>query len=76
MSPVDQQVQPAGEEIHLPGPSLQPVGLAFGITLAIVGVTLGAALWVPGVIITLLVLFRWVRDARTELAELPLEHRH
>jgi hypothetical protein len=76
VSPIDPQVPPVGEEIHLPGPSLQPLGLAVGITLAIVGVTLGPALWVPGVILALLVLVRWVRDARTELAELPLEHRH
>lgn len=76
MSPLDPQVPPVGEEIHLPGPSLQPLGLAIGIALSVVGVTLGPVLWVPGVVITLLVLVRWIRDARTELAELPLEHRH
>ena len=41
VSPLDPPVPPAGEEIHLPGPSIQPLLLAFGITLALVGVTLG-----------------------------------
>jgi hypothetical protein len=76
VSPLEPEVPPAGEEIHLPGPSLQPLGLAVGLTLAIVGVTLGPVLWVPGVLITLIVLYRWIRDARREMAELPLEHRH
>ena len=39
MSPLDPEVPPAGEEIHLPGGSIQPVLLTFGITVAIVGVT-------------------------------------
>ena len=34
MSPVDRPVPPAGEEIHLPGGSAQPLLLAIGITVA------------------------------------------
>ena len=41
MSALEPDTPPAGEHIHLPGPSLQPILLAFGITLALVGVTLG-----------------------------------
>ena len=74
MSPLDPQVPPTGEEIHLPGPTIQPLLLAVGITMSIVGVTLGYAFLVPGLIITILVLIRWIRDARRELAELPAEH--
>ena len=39
MTPLEPEVPAAGEEIHLPGPSIQPVLLAFGITIAIVGIT-------------------------------------
>jgi hypothetical protein len=76
MSPVDRQVPPAGEEIHLPGPSLLPVGLAVTITLGLVGVTLGAVFWVPGVILSVIIVVRWVMDTRREIDELPAEHRH
>jgi hypothetical protein len=74
VSPIDQRVPPVGEEIHLPGPSLQPLGLAVGLTLAIIGVTLGPVFWVPGVLLSLGVIVRWIAGARREMAELPLEH--
>lgn len=74
MSPVDPEVPPAGEEIHLPGPSLLPVLLAVGITLALVGVTLGPVFWVSGLLLSLIVVVRWVRDTRRDIDELPAEH--
>ena len=37
MSPLDPEVPPTGEEIHLPGPSIQPLLLTIGITVALVG---------------------------------------
>jgi hypothetical protein len=76
VSPVDPQVPPPGEEIHLPGPSLFPVLLAVGITFALVGVTLGAVFWVPGVILSVVIIIRWVASTRREIDELPAEHRH
>jgi hypothetical protein len=76
VSPLDPDVPPPGEEIHLPGPSLLPVLLTVGITLALVGVTLGPVLWVPGVILTLVIVVRWVADTRREIDELPAEHGH
>ena len=39
MTPLEPELPPGGEEIHLPGPSIQPLLLAFGITIAIVGIT-------------------------------------
>jgi len=74
MSPLDPQVPPVGEEIHIPGPTIQPLLLAVGIALAIVGITIGYAMLIPGLIITVLVVIRWIRDARREMAELPVEH--
>ena len=76
MSPLDRDVPPAGEEIHLPGPSLQPLLLAFGITIGIVGVTTFIGLTIAGVILSLWVTFRWIRDARRDIDELPLDPHH
>jgi Flp pilus assembly protein TadB len=76
MSSIEPQIPPKGEEIHLPGPSLQPVLLTVGITLALVGVTVSTILVVAGGILALAVLIRWIRDARREFNELPLDHGH
>jgi hypothetical protein len=74
MSPLDRPVPPAGEEIHLPGGSAHPILLAIFATIALLGVTLGPIVWIPGVILTVAVIVAWVRDARREYEELPLEH--
>ncbi len=74
MSPVDRPVPPAGEEIHIPGGSAHPILLAIGITIALLGVTLGPLIWIPGVVLSLVVVVAWVRDARREYDHLPLEH--
>ena len=63
-----------GESIHLPGPSYQPVVVAFGITLAVVGVVLSTILVAIGLVIVAVTVFRWIRDTRSEISELPLEH--
>jgi membrane protein implicated in regulation of membrane protease activity len=76
VSPLDPDVPPPGEEIHLPGPSLLPFLLTIGITAGIVGITLGFVFWVPGVILSLVVIVRWIRETREEIEHLPLEHRH
>ena len=74
MTPLEPDVPPAGEEIHLPGPSVQPLLLAFGITVGIVGVTTSIVLVIAGVVLTLAVIVAWVRDTRRDIDELPLEH--
>jgi hypothetical protein len=74
MTPLEPEVPPAGEEIHLPGPSIQPVLLAFGITLGIVGITTFLVLVVAGVLISIGTIAVWIRDTRREIDELPLEH--
>jgi hypothetical protein len=73
MSPLDPQIPPTGEEIHLPGPSLLPILTAVGITLALVGVTTFIELTVAGVLLTIGCIWRWVGDTRREIDELPLE---
>ena len=74
MSPLDRPVPPAGEEIHLPGGSLQPVLLTLGITLALIGVTVSMVLVIAGAVLSVAVIARWIMDARREIEELPLEH--
>jgi hypothetical protein len=74
MSPLDRPVPPTGEEIHLPGGSAHPILLTIGITVSLLGVTLGPIVWIPGVLLVLAVLFLWIREARQEYEHLPLEH--
>ncbi len=70
----DPDIPPAGEEIHLPGPSIQPVLLAVGITIALLGVTASLLVVAFGVILSVWVTIRWIADARRDIDELPLEH--
>ncbi len=73
MSPLDPEIPPTGEEIHLPGPSMLPILTAVGITLALVGVTTFIELTVVGVIMTIVCIWRWIGDTRREIEELPLD---
>ena len=74
MSPLDPEIPPAGEEIHLPGPSVHPLLLAFGITVALLGTTLFFPFVIAGVILSLWVIVAWIRSTRHEIDELPLDH--
>ena len=73
MSPLDPEVPPVGEEIHLPGPSLLPLLTAVGITLTLIGITTFIELTVVGVIMTVVCIWRWIGDTRREIDELPLD---
>jgi hypothetical protein len=64
----------AGEAIHLPGPTYLPVVTAAGITVAVMGVVIWWVLVVIGLLVTLVAVWRWIRDTRGDIAELPLEH--
>jgi hypothetical protein len=75
VSPLDPEVPPAGEEIHLPGPTILPVLLTVGITTALLGVTTSWVLWVPGLLLVIVVLVRWIADTRRDVDQLPAEHR-
>ena len=76
MSEPERDTPPAGEEIHLPGPSLQPVLLTVGITTTLLGITTALFLVIAGGILTLATLLVWIRGARREFDHLPSEHRH
>jgi hypothetical protein len=65
--------QPA-EAIHMPDPSYLPFALALGITITLVGILTGIIVVVLGLAIVIPTLVRWIRSARDEMSDLPLEH--
>jgi hypothetical protein len=73
VTPLEPDTPPAGEDIHLPGPSVLPILTALGITLALVGVTTFWELSVIGGVITIACIVRWIKDTRHEVDELPLD---
>ncbi|HTX45306.1 MAG TPA: hypothetical protein VMD48_03465 [Solirubrobacteraceae bacterium] len=76
MSDTPREAPPAGEEIHLPGPTLIPITTAVGITFMVIGTTISWYLSGLGLIITVLAIVRWIRDTRRDVAALPEEHGH
>ncbi len=73
---VEQQAPPAGEEIHIPGPTVLPFVTAIGITLIVIGTTIDWIFSALGGIITIVAVIRWIGDTRRDVAELPEEHTH
>jgi hypothetical protein len=67
---------PAGEEIHLPGPTLLPFFCAVGITLIVVGTTTTWIFSIIGGVIFLITVVRWIADTRRDISALPEEHPH
>jgi len=74
MTELEKPVAPAGEQIHLPGGSLHPLLLTVGITFALLGVTISRLLLITGLVLTVVVLFKWIQEARQEMASLPESH--
>jgi hypothetical protein len=74
MSPLDPELPPVGEEIHLPGPSILPVLTALGITLVLVGLTTFVEFSIIGGVLTLVCVVRWIGETRRETDALPLDH--
>ncbi len=70
------EAPPAGESIHLPGPSYLPIVTAVGLMIAVVGVVQSWIIVAIGLLITLVAVVRWIRETRDDISELPLEHRH
>jgi hypothetical protein len=73
MSPLDPEVPPVGEEIHLPGPTILPVLTAVGLTLLLIGLTTFIELTAIGALLTIGCVVRWIKDTRSEVDELPLD---
>jgi hypothetical protein len=71
VSALDPDVPSGGEEIHLPGPSLQPILLAFSLTLTLLGVTLGLPVIIAGVVMSIWIIVRWIADTQRDINALP-----
>jgi hypothetical protein len=65
---------PAGEEIHMPPPSILPLITAAGLALAIVTLTLTWFLVGVGLVVFIWTAIIWIRDTRRDIADLPLDH--
>ena len=65
---------PAGEQIHMPEPSILPILNASGLALAIVSVTLTPILVIAGLLLFAGTAIAWIRSARRQMDELPLDH--
>lgn len=74
MSEFDENVPPAGEDIHLPGPSILPLLVAIAITCMVIGLTLSWWFSIFGVVLFVISTGIWVRDTRRDIDELPEEH--
>ena len=65
---------PPGEEVHLPGPTILPFAAAIAITFIVIGSTLTWGLSILGGVLLVVILARWIRDTRRDIAELPEAH--
>src|SRR3954454_6401619 len=70
----DPDLTAPAEAIHMPEPSYLPATLALGVTITLVGIITWLPVMIIGLIIVVVVLVRWIRSAREELNDLPLEH--
>jgi hypothetical protein len=68
------QAPPAGEPIHLPGPSVKPFVTAIAITLVVIGTTIDILISIVGLVVLVVVVLLWIGDTRHDIAELPEEH--
>jgi O-antigen ligase len=68
------EAPPAGEQIHLPNPSILPLLNAVGLSIAIIGIPISLVLVIPGLVLFFVTAAIWIRGARQEMDELPLDH--
>jgi hypothetical protein len=74
MPELEKNAPPAGEEVHLPGGSIQPLLLTIGLTMALIGVTFNVVLVIGGSILSVWVIIRWIADSRRDIDALPSSH--
>jgi hypothetical protein len=71
---IEEAAPPAGEELHLPGPTYLPLFMALGITLGVIGITINFIISIVGAVVFLVTLVRWLREVRRDMSDLPLDH--
>ncbi len=71
----ERKLPAVGEEIHLPGPSAQPLMTAVGTMIALIGLTIETpVVFIIGATILVVTLYAWIRDAIAEFKALPDHH--
>jgi hypothetical protein len=68
------EAPPAGETIHMPAPSILPILNAVGLSIAIIAVPISIYPVIAGLVLFLVTAVIWIRSARQELDELPMDH--
>jgi hypothetical protein len=74
MTEYEDDVPPAGEDIHLPGPSILPLLSGVAITCMVIGLTISWWFSIFGIVLFVITTFIWVRDTRRDIDALPEEH--
>jgi hypothetical protein len=69
-------VPPAGEEIHMPEPSIIPIVNAAALAIAIVSITLNWYVVALAGVVFVITTIKWIADVRRDIDALPLEHHH
>ena len=69
-------VPPAGEEVHMPAPSILPLINAAALALTIVSITLSWYLVALGGFFFIITSIAWIASTRRDIRDLPLEHHH
>lgn len=70
----ERQLPEVGEEIHLPGPSAQPLLVAVFTTMLLLGLTTWWPILAIGAVGLVLTIGVWTRDAIAEYKALPDGH--
>ena len=68
-------IPPAGEEVHMPEPSIIPLVNSAALAIAIVSLTLNWYIVALGGVVFLITAIKWIADVRRDIDALPLEHR-
>jgi hypothetical protein len=69
-------VPPAGEEIHMPEPSIIPIVNAAALAITIVSITLSWYVVALAGVVFVITTIKWIADVRRDIDALPLEHHH
>jgi hypothetical protein len=74
MSARPTEAPPAGEHIHLPGPSYQPVIVSLGLMGMLLGILEFPWFGLFSGVVMVVAIISWIRSAVREYRELPLSH--
>ena len=66
---------PAGEQIHMPAPSIIPIINAVGLSIAIIAIPLSIYAVIVGLLVFLITAAIWIRDSRREMDALRVPPR-